>query len=274
MQNLNTPSIDPSNALNNVILAKQEPRQSRLRDISDLINSRFDEYDLEKYTLENIRTYDWGSVQKMDMEHCYDKETVPLNKLKNHIKAVQSPSSRRMCHYCGLDSVGSGFDHYLPKELYPEYAVYSLNLLPCCSTCNSMKWQNFLIDKERQFLHFYYDHIPSSQFLHVEIVEFRDQLVAEYYLSNSVNSLIQRHYSNLNLFSRYSVASSEVFSEIKVSLNNNQITSLLEAQYLLQTKTKDYQDMLSENYWKVVLYKQIIVDVKVLEKLMGDFVPL
>ncbi|NOI76979.1 hypothetical protein F0224_14915 [Vibrio coralliilyticus] len=46
-------------------------------------------------------------------------------------------SSRRVCPMCG--SLGTGtLDHLLPQALYPEFAVFSKNLVPACD-CNSKR---------------------------------------------------------------------------------------------------------------------------------------
>ena len=43
-----------------------------------------------------------------------------------------------VCPYCTINTANTT-DHILPKERFPEYAVNVLNLIPCCSQCNSLK---------------------------------------------------------------------------------------------------------------------------------------
>lgn len=54
----------------------------------------------------------------------------------------------RICPYCGenfiLSTVGKRksrgpLDHFIPKDLFPEFATSLHNLIPCCGTCNSLK---------------------------------------------------------------------------------------------------------------------------------------
>lgn len=54
----------------------------------------------------------------------------------------------RVCPYCNQNyilffednaSCRGPLDHFLPKSIYPEFAVSLFNLIPSCSTCNSLK---------------------------------------------------------------------------------------------------------------------------------------
>jgi hypothetical protein len=42
------------------------------------------------------------------------------------------------CPMCGSSNVRT-LEHYLPKASYPEFYVFSLNLIPSCSTCNQKR---------------------------------------------------------------------------------------------------------------------------------------
>lgn len=58
------------------------------------------------------------------------------------------------CPMCGGTGVAA-LDHVLPKANYPEFAIYSFNLVPTCDACNrrrSNKGANY------HFVHPYFDH--------------------------------------------------------------------------------------------------------------------
>jgi len=42
------------------------------------------------------------------------------------------------CPFCGGDGART-IEHYLPQECYPEFSVYSLNLMPSCGSCNTKR---------------------------------------------------------------------------------------------------------------------------------------
>ena len=177
MRNLALPSIDPHEIFDNIIDAKQGVRSIRLRSIAPTIHNRFDEYDLSKFSLENMCKQSWKDVEKSDLCHCYRNSTYPLDSLKHEIKQAQPQICRRICQYCGLNNVESIYDHYLPKESFPEYAVYGFNLVPCCFTCNAKKSEIFLRHGQRQFINLYYDPIPQEKFLYVRILEYNHEPV-------------------------------------------------------------------------------------------------
>ena len=87
---------------------------------------------------------------------------------------------------CPLCSVGepSTLDHYVPKSQHPEFAVFSKNLVPCCSTCNNHKGELFVENGSdiRLFLHPYYDAIPDVPFLALDVRLMHDAIVLDYHL--------------------------------------------------------------------------------------------
>lgn len=42
------------------------------------------------------------------------------------------------CPFCGGDGART-IEHYLPFECYPEFSVFSLNLMPSCGSCNTKR---------------------------------------------------------------------------------------------------------------------------------------
>lgn len=60
------------------------------------------------------------------------------------------------CPYCGQQIVKT-LDHYLPKTLYPTYAITPYNLVPSCDACNKIKMTESFDSYEQQTIHPYYD---------------------------------------------------------------------------------------------------------------------
>lgn len=70
-----------------------------------------------------------------------------------------------ICCLCGHANAGE-VDHYLPKNRFPEYTIYTDNLIAACGRCNRKKASRF----ERRgggpaFIHPYLDQLPDEQFL-------------------------------------------------------------------------------------------------------------
>lgn len=64
--------------------------------------------------------------------------------LKKHYDEFIRVNSNGVCPFCGIDTLRSyemvgheAYDHFLPKENYPLYAINFENLIPTCHDCNS-----------------------------------------------------------------------------------------------------------------------------------------
>jgi len=61
-----------------------------------------------------------------------------------------------ICPMCGGPGNGT-VDHYLPKDLYPEFSFFSKNLIPACN-CNSLRGTTIKGDKSpKRVIHPYFD---------------------------------------------------------------------------------------------------------------------
>ena len=222
MRNLIPSQLDPWEVFKDIVLAKNLDRSSRLKAIFDSIRNCYENYNQNKYELSKIAMNTFNNSEREDLEHCYNGKTQPLDRLLASIKMAQPTEIRNKCQYCGIDSPNT-FDHYLPISWFPEFAVYSLNLLPCCATCNGKKLNAFLLNNERQIVNLYFDSLPIVQYLYVNINYHYDEPVAIYHLQQSSDisaqtfRLIETHYSRLDLLSRFQANSPEVFSETGAS---------------------------------------------------------
>ncbi|MBY5523567.1 HNH endonuclease [Rhizobium leguminosarum] len=79
------------------------------------------------------------------------------------IGRIRSRGGLKCCPMCGSPMTGS-LDHYLPKEVYPEFSIYSKNLVPACPACNSGTKGLTYHGKEpsERFLHPYFDKMASA----------------------------------------------------------------------------------------------------------------
>jgi len=263
MRNLIPSQLDPWKVFKDIVLAKELNRRSRLNAISDSIRNYYDNYNQNKNELSKINMNTFNKSEREDLEHCYNGKTQPLDRLLASITKAQPTEIRNKCQYCGIDSPNT-FDHYLPISLFPEFAVYSLNLLPCCATCNGKKLNAFLLNNERQIVNLYFDSLPIVQYLYVNINYHYDEPVAIYHLQQSSDisaqtfRLIETHYNRLDLLSRFQANSPEVFSETRSILIEHRLNVPPERirEYLL-TEAQRYEKNFSKNYWRAVLLSEM-----------------
>lgn len=190
-----------------------------------LVVERFDKLQevISDDILSSIETDPRVEVIRNALRACYDKTTNALRELKKAIKAVKPLRSLKYCPMCGT-TPHSTFDHYLPASRFPEFSVHPLNLVPCCSQCNSIKddyWRNAATGA-RLFLHAYSDQIPDVQFLEVELYEEASlagvgatfNLVIPDGMDEQISTLIQSHFNRLHLLDRYRELSNDEIGEI------------------------------------------------------------
>lgn len=82
--------------------------------------------------------------------------------------------SQPFCPYCNLSSrFPSELDHYLPKSVFPTFALTVDNLVPICSDCNKNKLDTVQIEKSKRIIHPYFDEFATNSFDYIgcEVIE-------------------------------------------------------------------------------------------------------
>ncbi|WP_163529272.1 HNH endonuclease [Halobacillus ihumii] len=230
------------------------------------INERYQTYLDNRNSLSSIDQIDYTGrvILKNQLISCYSNN-VTLNNLKADILTKQDLYYQSKCPFCEINSPGT-FDHYLPKEDYPDYSVLALNLIPCCEKCNSKKgkrWKNY--DGKRFFLNHYYDFITQEKYLYANIVFNNGIPTVSYEVkpNNRINDdlfeIIQSHYSKLDLCNRFEAqANDEIstwFQETALALQEG--VSIEEQKKTLKRKITSNIEKSGKNNWIVALYEAI-----------------
>lgn len=205
---------------------KHLPVRNQLIVAHPFIAERYDELD-EAITDDALRlmAVDTRATPIRDaLRACYDGATKPLKALKKEIKSIQPPRLLKYCPMCGT-TLHTTFDHYLPAVRFPEFAVHPMNLVPCCSKCNSTKDDDWLdLMGQRQYLHAFADEIPEEPFLAITLYEENAMtgvgatfsLVRPHGIGGAVWALIQSHFDRLHLLDRYAELSNDEIAEMLV----------------------------------------------------------
>lgn len=209
--------------LQDIIDKKKEPRKTDLMSDIGVLKLRYKEYNLQfkNNSLELLKTVDYTKNRHDNFRHCYDVETAALGLLIKRIYSKQSVVIRRLCPYCALAPTQE-IDHYLPAELFPDFSVLAINLIPCCGTCNKKKGKRWLVAGKRIFLNFYLDVIPDIELLDVSITwkKSNNEIfpIAEFSLkprplsvSVELYRILKSHFEKLDLLAKYADESPAVF---------------------------------------------------------------
>lgn len=198
-------------------------------------------------------------AQSANLRSCYGGSTKALLQLKKDIKDRQSEGSLKYCPLCGT-TLPKTTDHYLPAVRFPEYAVHPLNLVPCCSTCNSIKDDRWLdAAGARRFWHAYTDPVPRSDFLTVNLITDPVAGVAATFTlvppaaPTAAWPIIETHFRELKLIERYNELASDEISEFLKSCASYVSTGGPNPELFLQTEAVKARETWGRNHWRAVL---------------------
>ena len=204
-------------------------------------------------------------AKKDDLLSCYKNKTKKTLEIFDAIKDAQRVGVLSKCPYCGITRPGT-FDHYLPEAEYPEFSVHALNLVPCCSDCNSSKGPRFKTGNQRHYLHYYSDPFPEDQFLFVDIVTrpnvhsygVRFYIQIPHGFSLSSWRLIENHFKKLKLLQRYKdEANDEVMTAFSACKNHLKDGGANVANFL-NGVCDDEEDKFGNSHWRIVLKRKLI----------------
>ena len=200
---------------------------------------------------------------KNDLLDLYKYSSKPFVELRNELVKLPNNRSFDTCQYCAINSINT-LDHILPKEKFPEFVVHPKNLFPACSLCNGKKSTKFLNRGIPEFLNLYIHKLPQVQYLFVEIILDKNTFNLRFYLKNinsidpNIFAIIENHYSNLDLLSRYEKQANSIISIFEDTILSNLGSQTLDE--LLQmciNSLPAYRKTLGYNHYKIILEEEL-----------------
>lgn len=237
----------------------------KLQNIEEKVKNSYDNYqaafiDKSVHSLNKDDSY--SIEEKFLLKDLYGSNHEVIRDIRAWIDNHNKRTYLRKCPYCTLNRANTT-EHILPKDVYPEYAIDALNLLPCCSECNSAKGVKVKDDNGNHLIiNFYYNKLPEVQYLYVRLLEDEKGFIDfEYYLDNPVHQvdepmfqLIQSHFEKLGLIEKYeeeAIANYvEIENSLKTSVSESGVKKCLED---LRSNTLEDAKEYGRNHWKVIL---------------------
>ena len=207
-------SLEPINVDNKkltkiVFDGRKDPRKSTLNAKYIKITNAYRNYKSNKYELEKlIPVVGIDENLKKDLEYCYF-HAKELDDIKSQIYN-NVPTKRDRCLYCSILGAES-LDHYVNKAEFPEFSIFTDNLIPCCSNCNSKKkrWKE---DNKRLIINNYFDNLIRDDYLFIDVgfnrkkIPFIKSIRLDFtnvVASDEQIELVKNHYKELDLLNRY-----------------------------------------------------------------------
>lgn len=242
----------------------QPTKKPTLEALSAQVKRRYDEYELKfnANDLINITISNSSEEERKALVYLYESNPKVVRDIKREIKNIQREHLRQICPYCGILPALT-VDHYVPKELYPDFSIYSINLIWTCGTCNGKKLQYWKEATYRGIINFYIDDIPSFNFLGCQVTSNNGILKADYFLKERKLTnypIVVNHFDKLNILDLYRdhipTKLGEIIADLKSYrgiLDGKKVKNILLTQYLQRRKDFGIND------WKVCILKGIIL---------------
>lgn len=265
MKNLCIPTNLGIELIDKIIENKSRAKKAIFAQLRNGVNDRYEVYSENRGELSVVdKIENWSEKEKKLLLSCYGNNK-EFNVARKNIMDMQEDIWKARCPYCGI-SEPKTIEHYLPKDDYPEFAVYGLNLIPCCSICNSYKGEEWKKSGERLFINFYFDEIPMEKLLYAYLEYTKDDLIPNIFfklirnkrVDDSAFRRIRSHFDRLHLLSRYADIVNEeytnIFQSARIHIERCSEESYKES--LLEIK-ESMENRYGINYWKVALYEAI-----------------
>lgn len=149
-------------------------------------------------------------------------------------------ASTNQCPYCGFGEPRD-LDHYLPRSVFGELAIYPRNLIPSCSPCNNAKRTavpGLGPAAGPSLIHAYFQQLPDAEFLRADVSFEQSALQVGYridteFIDPELATKLQFQLHRLKLNERYKGQINKFLSEQRVAmLMFREVGPVLFAEYL------------------------------------------
>ncbi|MBW0368274.1 HNH endonuclease [Ensifer adhaerens] len=173
-------------------------------------------------------------------------------------------ASTNQCPYCGFGEPRD-LDHYLPRSVFGELAIYPRNLIPTCGPCNNAKRTvvpGIGAASGPSLIHAYFQNLPNVQFLRAEVTFEEGTLQVRYCIEDNVldpalATKLQFQLDRLKLNDRYKGQVNKFLSEQRAAmLMFSEIGAALFAEYLERSATS-LGTSFGQNDWRPALLRAL-----------------
>jgi len=242
-----------------IVDSKHLSSRASLKAIRNDVENRFSAYTNHTHpiTLETIPASPFVPPHIDLLKDCYSKSN-GLSILKKRIKERQSFLLRGECQYCNIGEPTT-FDHYLPQDAFPEFSALSINLIPCCSKCNTEKGEEWILLGRRKVVNLYFDTLPSISYLQCTITYKKSTPQATFSIDSAIipgnmRTIITNHFNTLKLEERYKEKSnSEITDVLNAIAPSAGLLTKGQIQNQLITEAGRMKTDKGTNYWRAVL---------------------
>lgn len=158
MNKLPLPAYDDLGAFDNLSKNKRLGSYPQLQPLVGFIQANYAQYEAVKGEPTLVQNYQISAAAAELLKSHYASPPIDLT----HITEMRESTEHLVCPMCGSMHSGT-LDHYLPKNGFPNFSVFSKNLVPACK-CNSKRKETLLgANPGERVLHPYFDDCLSDR---------------------------------------------------------------------------------------------------------------
>ena len=156
MRNIKHSIQDPITFIDSIGENLQEEHLIQYRSVELDVKQRYSTFADKHKQLETINplwnTSNSADVPKMECTRkMYSRERKSIKNLWDELHTLNGEGKVLRCPLCGLNYVYD-LDHYMPKSIYPQYAVHPQNLIPICHRCNNKKLEKWVDHQNKRVI--------------------------------------------------------------------------------------------------------------------------
>lgn len=182
------------------------------------------------------------------------------------------------CPACGEDGTPNTLDHYLPKDIFPEYSVTLVNLFPMCDICQGAKGVKINNHEgKRLFIHPYFDDFIDQQVLILDISgPFNAPTSIDLHphpdVDRELQDLILRHITELEIPTRYYRYFQSNYLRLLRLVAKTRHKGLD-----VRVQLESFRDLALEksiNSWNFIFYDSVLRNEHLMEYLSNEVLPM
>lgn len=259
MKNIPKSSLSSSDGLKAAVKGLHDPQKEFAKNEAALIQTAIDSYDKlcsPNCLLEHIQPI-WSETDSCTIQKVVYNTHELAKRLYGPQKRfvlnrwleieAQNGGKQILCPICEVAEANE-MDHYIPREIMPEFSAHIHNLIPLCHECNHSKHDKWLIKGSRVCFNAYFDKTSSRLFVcsikidlgYPMIKIALDAKLTERVFINTINEL--------NLLSRYQNQLDRRLKEVIEYTKNHYVTQHDSAKEYMQSTYDGYKYDVNSNY--------------------------
>ena len=276
MRNLTPIVCDDQGTLLAIVPRKKSLlRRQRLNNAIPTLIARYEEYTANASELSAISLSPLVGDLIKDCQSFYSSDSEELSALRKAIFDGQPAILRSVCQYCSLGEPNT-LDHYAPKGRFPEFSMFSENLIPCCGKCNTGKGEQWMEKGHRHFVNLYFDSFLNQPLLKAELkFEHNGEMVIKFsfekhsFVTDTQFAIIKSHFDELDLHDRHTERAIGLIAEVHSTVRRRKFR-LGQIEEMLGAEADSKAELFGPNYWQAAVYRCLEVSGRFMEECLGD----